>query len=241
MSKNVLIIEDNKAQAMHIAALARSVDEKIDIKFAENCGDAYKILMENTIDVFLVDIILEPQHRTDTSGLRLAKNIRSIEKYMFTPLIFITTLYDPEMYAYRDLNCLGYLEKPFDPNEAKRLIRLALNYSSKKESDGFLYFREDGVLYPIRISNIVYIQNNNHVLNIYLSNNDIFKIKYRTCKQFIDEANCDSLFQCNRSSIVNLNYVKSIDLTNRYVELYNNIHLTIGRAYLNDMRKVRVL
>ena len=149
MKKNVLIIEDNINQLRMLRKLVLETSENAVVYAEANSADAYKVLMENTIDVFLVDIILDTTKPGDTSGIKLVEKIRNIPKYMFTPVLFITSLEDPKNYAYTDLNCLGYVEKPFSVEKVKKLLQKALNYTTEKEKDITICFRRDGILYPI--------------------------------------------------------------------------------------------
>ena len=126
MKKSVLVIEDNPDQREMLKKLVLGIDERAVVHTAADVATAYKILMERTIDVFLVDIILDTSKPLDTSGIRLVERIRNVPKYMFTPVLFITSLEDATGYAYRDLNCLGYIEKPFSPEQVSGLVRKAL-------------------------------------------------------------------------------------------------------------------
>ncbi|MGN0155932.1 MAG: LytR/AlgR family response regulator transcription factor, partial [Lachnospiraceae bacterium] len=190
------------------------------VVYAEtNSADAYKVLMENTIDVFLVDIILDTTKPGDTSGIKLVEKIRNIPKYMFTPVLFITSLEDPKNYAYTDLNCLGYVEKPFSVEKVKKLLQKALNYTTEKEKDITICFRRDGILYPIHVKEIVYLESLNHIVNVHLSDGTLLEVPYMTCKQVLEEDSSDVLFQCSRNTVVNKEYVLNVDVTNRYITL----------------------
>ena len=149
MNKNILIIEDQKKQTDILEKIVQSIDANIRIYVAVNVAEAYKTAMEVTIDVFLIDIILDVTVPGDTSGIRFAKRVREVPKYRFTPMIFITSLEDPEIYAYKNIRCFGYIEKPFDPQYVKKLVEQALLYTTEKEVNSTLVFRKDGVLYPV--------------------------------------------------------------------------------------------
>ena len=45
----------------------------------------------------LLDIILDPRTSGDASGMKFADHIREVERYHFTPIIFITGLEDPSL------------------------------------------------------------------------------------------------------------------------------------------------
>ena len=64
----------------------------VEILTADNAASAYKIALDLTIDLFLVDIVLEPDIMRDSSGLKFVADMRQISKYGFTPVIFITSL-----------------------------------------------------------------------------------------------------------------------------------------------------
>lgn len=125
MKKAVLIVEDDANQLEVLRQIVEAADNSAEIYTAMDVASAYKILLTHTIDVFLVDIILDTSLRVDTSGIRLVEKLRTIPRYMFTPVIFVTSLEDPAMYAYTDLNCISYIEKPFDTSQVLRVVEKA--------------------------------------------------------------------------------------------------------------------
>lgn len=232
MKKAILIIEDDAEQLDMLKQLVIAVGANTEIYTADNVTSAYRILMEKTIDVFLADIILDTTKPGDTAGIRLVEKIRKIPKYMFTPVIFITSLEDPAMYAYTDLNCMGYIEKPFAPEQVVKLVIKALNYTTEREKEVSLTFRKDGILYPVKLNEIVYMESLNHIMYIHLLDGSILEIPYKTCKQVMQETDTNCLMQCNRSTLVNKKYVLSIDAPNRFLTLKDDLGmLDIGITY----------
>lgn len=90
MRKTVLIIEDDREQLNMLKQLVKEVNGDTEIFTAENVSQAYQLVMEKTIDVFLVDIMLDTEKPGDASGIRLVEKVRQMPKYYFTPVIFIT-------------------------------------------------------------------------------------------------------------------------------------------------------
>ncbi len=78
MEKHVLIVEDNKIQMEMLKKIVQEVNPGAVVYTAEDVNKAYQILLENTIDVFLVDIILDTTKPGDISGIKLVENIRGI-------------------------------------------------------------------------------------------------------------------------------------------------------------------
>ena len=74
---SVLILEDNRQILKVLEELVLSVsDEKV--YATDDVGEAYKIAMENSVDVFLLDIILYADKKGDTSGMQYAQSIRKL-------------------------------------------------------------------------------------------------------------------------------------------------------------------
>lgn len=219
MRRSVLIVEDNSVQLEMLKKLVSEVSADARVYTAGDIRTAYQTLIEKTVDVFLVDIILDTARPGDTSGIRLVEKIRTIPKYMFTPVLFVSSLEDATKYTYTDLNCLGYVEKPFAPEAVRKLLEKALHYTTVKDRDAALCFRKDGILYPVRVKEITYIENMNHEVTVNTVNGGALTVPYRPCKELLEEADTDSLIQCSRNVIVNKDHIYNIDIPNRYITL----------------------
>ena len=89
---NVLILEDKECNRN---ALEKIVLSCAGVENVYSCGkreEAFLSAVDNQIDLFLVDIILEPSNANDNSGIVFAESIRKLDKYRLTPIIFITVL-----------------------------------------------------------------------------------------------------------------------------------------------------
>lgn len=233
MKKIVLIVEDDIEQLNMLKHLVTTVSKNVAVYTATDAAQAYRQLMEKTVDVFLVDIILDTSTPGDTSGIRLVERLRKIPKYMFAPVIFVTSLEDPALYAYKNLNCLGYIEKPYDCDKVKQLVERALNHTTAREKETTLSFRKDGIFYPVRLREIAYMESQNHIMYIHMSDGAILDIPYKTCRQVLQEEDAgEQLLQCSRGILVNREYVLGIDSTNKFLILKNNLgRLDIGGRY----------
>lgn len=228
MEKKILILEDNNKSANLIRQLLQECDKNAKVYIEKNIDYAYALIMQNRIHLFIIDIILDTAQPGDTSGIKFVESVRNITKYKHTPVIFITALQDPEIYAYRELHCYGYIEKPFAVEQVKKLLKDALDYSAVDQKDTVLHFRKDGVLYPISCGEIIFAQSTNHQICFYLANGTKFTVHYKTCKQILEEAEYDEFIQCNRGTIINRKYIKNIDVTNGLITLDKNIKIDIG-------------
>lgn len=216
--RNVLIVEDNHCQREALIRIISEISEELNIYDACNTAQAYDIAMEKHIHLFLVDIILNPDKPDDVAGLKFAQRIRDVKEYMFTPLIFVTSLEDPKMCAYQDLHCYGYVEKPYAKEQVHKLVRDALQFPVHKEEDRVLYFRKDGIVYAKNLSEVIYIESSHHKITIHCKR-DTLEIPYKTIDKMLEEMNCDAFVKCSRSTIINKKCIDFIDYTNRYIKL----------------------
>ena len=126
--KEVLILEDKSETRKVLAGLVKEVHSDAVIYEAADEKTAYDIAMKRTIDLFLVDIILHPQQHDDVSGGEFAQNIRKVDKYLFTPILIITSMYDPKMCMYSSVHCYQFIEKPFDFEKVNKMKKFFEEY-----------------------------------------------------------------------------------------------------------------
>lgn len=229
--KTILILEDNARELERLVKIVSNMELELTIECASGLDEAYRIAMETTIDLFLLDIILKPRYAGDVSGVRFADNIRSVDRYRFTPIIFTTSLEDPELYAFSDIRCYSYIEKPYDPDEICAVIRDALNMRSEPFPMRNIYYKSDGILYKMRKDEITYIEISRKGRTFHTVSGDCF-LPYKSCKEILSELGSTDFVQCNRYTIVNRNYVNFVDTVNRYISLRDCSELLeIGTTY----------
>lgn len=218
MQRNILIVEDNEAHMNALLTIIKNLHQDVKVYCAANIEDAYSLALKYSIHLFLVDIILDTKNPGDVSGLKFATKMRGFVQYKYIPLVFITSLEDPKLFSYSELNCLGYIEKPFGVEQVRKVITKALEFPIKEDDDRFIHFRKDGITYSIYIRDIIYIQNSRRKIKIVCVNDEL-EIPYVTCKQILEELDSKSFVPCSRYCIVNRKYVVQTDYANRYVKL----------------------
>lgn len=230
--KNVLILEDDAAMQNTVEKILNEIDETLVVYKTDKLPEAYQIALEHTIGLFVVDIVIDRSARNDVSGLLYVEKIRAIEKYAFVPVVFITSLVDPELHAYRKLHCYGYLEKPLLIEEARKLLSQALKYQQSGPEEGTVYFRKDGLIYAVDKKDIVYIQSHGGRVAIRTVRDEL-TLYYRNCKQMLQTLDSDKFIQSSRSTIVNKSFIANIDPVNRIIHLIDGY----GRLEIGTMMK----
>lgn len=237
--KKILVLEDNPMTLEYIASLIQEIDIKNTIFMCSNIKDAYQHALEKDIDLFIIDVILDTSRPGDSSGLKFVDGIRKIERYVFTPVIFVTSLEDTKLYTYEKLHCYSFIEKPFDPNKLKELVMQCLNFPEIKQKRKTMYFRKDGIILVADREDIVYAECINHVLNVHTVQGDLLSIPYVTLKKFLADVDSDEFVQCSRSAVVNKRYIHNIDITNKVIRLKNKMGtVEIGIMYKKGLREI---
>lgn len=235
--KKVLILEDNSVARKHLEQIVYDIDVKSIVYSFDNIKDAYQCALEKTIDLFLIDIILDTRKPGDSSGLRFVENIRHINHYEFVPVVIITSLEDAKSYTYDTLHCYHFVEKPFDVESVKDIVRQCFRYPGNNKKARTLYLPNDGILLAVKLEHLVYAECRNHFLYIYTSNKDVLEIPYYTLKKLMDEADCSDIIQCRRNTVFNRKYIKNIDKANRIIQFKNGL----GRVEISIMYIKHVL
>lgn len=235
--KKILILEDKKENIDALTGIITEMDEDIKLYPTSRTEDAYQTALEKNIDVFLVDIVLKPEKLDDMSGMIFAESIRQVEKYRFTPIIFLTALCDPEMHAYKEIHCYGYLSKPYNKEKLTALLSEALTFEQHRDENRNVYLKKDGIFFAKKIQDIVYIKSSAGKMIVKTINDDL-EISYKSNNRIIKELDSDKFVKCNRSVIVNKDYIQSVDGTNRYIELKNGYGtLEIGTIMKKEFLK----
>lgn len=234
--KTILILEDNAREMERLVKIVREQGAENEVICAANLEQAYHMAMEKSVDLFLLDIILDPRTIGDASGMKFADHMREVERYHFTPIIFITGLEDPSLYAYSDVQCYSYIEKPYDAGKLSELIKETLAIPTGSSTSGRVYYRRDGMLLRLRKDDIVYIENGRPGRVIHTTTDERY-LPYKPVKDILKELDSDDFVQCNRFVIVNRNHVETIDSVNRYITFKNRadtveIGLTFKKGFL---------
>lgn len=217
--------------------IVRELDTKNTVFSFDNIKDAYQCAMERTIDLFLVDIILDTSNPGDTSGLRYVENIRRIEHYRFIPVIFVTSLEDTRSYTYENLHCYSFIEKPFDVNRVKQAVEQCLRFPGNIQNAKTLYFRRDGIIFAVDLEEIVYAESVNHIMHIHTKPGDVLKIPYITIKKLLEEADSLDMIQCSRNTVINKNFVHNVDIPNQIIQLKGDFgRVEIGIRFKKCMK-----
>lgn len=169
------------------------------------------------------DIVLLDIEMPGTDGLSVASQL--YRKNRKTLLLFITSHreYSTKGYEFR---AFRYVLKSEPDDFVKRNIQDAIN--EYKNYDFYITVSYKGEYAKILSAQIIYIEAFGHTITIHTADKSyIGKNKFKDICRLLEE---HGFVQCNKSYIVNMRYIKTIE-KNSCVNMTNEIKLPIGRKY----------
>ncbi|MBW9159128.1 LytR/AlgR family response regulator transcription factor [Clostridium tagluense] len=210
---NILIVEDDNTQRRNLKKMILEVDKTLLIYEAEDKDEALKISIDNTIDIFYIDIGLK-----NSSGLDLAIDLRKICKYEFSWIIFLTTHVEYITLAFKEVHCYDYILKPYNKQElidiSKRIILHEGNNSKTvMERKHVVFDLKDGVFVKIYVDDIFFIEVNIRTCTVHSKKGE-YEVKGLSLKQALKLTNSKDIIQSHKSFAVNINYISKIEKIN---------------------------
>lgn len=242
LKKRILIVDSDDRQIRRIVNIImksiREMNQKVEIRAAHTISEADTLLKEGDIDILILDTIYRGCKRGEFSGIDWVRRLRVTKKYQFLPVIFIASIEKPKEYAYKELNCLGFLPRVFETAHFYKVLEKALEYATYRDEENYILLRKQGVIYPIQIKEIVYVEWEHPYFHVHQENGEILSFPYKRISEFYEEANADCLIRCNRSILVNKLHILDVDFQKQHIILKNKEEkLTIGRVYMDMVKK----
>ena len=204
MSK-ILLVEDNPDAVKRIIRYINKIFAELDVISFPEAGDALQYAKANDISLFILDIQLE-----DYKGTNLAKQLRELPEYKYTPIIFETALAGEELSAYRDVKCYSFLVKPFGEEEFAAAFRDALGLSKQMNQQAkTIQIEQKQFILEYAAQDIAYIEAFGKKLVIHTISR-LSGIKEDTISGY-------TFVQCHKSYAVNKSHIEKIDKSGRKI------------------------
>lgn len=224
---NVMIVEDEINIALGLEGIIKSINQDIEATITGYAKEALEMANSKTYELFLLDIQLN-----DYSGFELAKEIRNIDKYKLTPIVFITAIPTKELLAFKQIHCYDYIVKPFSEKEVMDVLNTVINYGIKKEE--YISFNLKNFIYRVKIDDIIYFEVVQRKIKV-VTVKEQFELSHYTLSNLLDELT-DDFIRCHKGYIVNINYISSVDKANNCINLEEtDDKIPIGRKYKDTL------
>ncbi|MGO1367843.1 LytR/AlgR family response regulator transcription factor [Senegalia sp. (in: firmicutes)] len=231
MSK-ILIVEDNELIRKSIIKIIREIDDNIEVLFEEHAAKALQIAESSDIDIFILDIGLK-----DYSGIKLGHQLRNLNKYIITPIIFITSMVNEELEAFREVHSYAFITKPFEKEKVKKLLTPIIENIITNDKQNNLIIKQKEETLVISINEITYIESQLKRIYIYTLNEE-YEVKSYTLNKLMEELN-DDFIRVHRSCIINKNYITKIDRTNWVLHLKNiDLCIPVSKKYKEKLMEL---
>ncbi len=217
---HIAIVEDEiDAQKKLLSLLedySREKNISIETETFSN-GNAFLEAYKNQFDIVFLDI--EMPH---LSGMEVAKELRKIDKQVL--LVFVTNLYQMAKEGY-EVDALDFIVKPVNKASFQLKMERIMSRSQSNLSKSILIHMMDNQFSVIPTKDIFYVETSGHYI-IYHTTGGLLK-EYGTLKNAEKKIQDEiSFVRCNRSYLVNLQYVERIDKDILFIK---NDQLTISR------------
>lgn len=224
---NIMIVEDEINIALGLKSIIMTIKNDIDVIITGYAKEALEKSSQLTFDLFLLDI-----HLLDYSGFELARELREIEKYKLTPIVFITAIPTKELLAFKQIHCYDYIIKPFGVKEVVEVLSTIINYGIKIKE--YITFDLKNCMYRIKMDDIIYFESIQRKIKV-ITVREQFKLSHYTLNKLLDGLT-SNFIRCHKGFIVNINYISSLDKTNNCINLEGiKDIIPIGRKYKDDL------
>jgi two-component system LytT family response regulator len=229
----VLFVEDNQKQREYLLKCANKVNDELEIVGTGSLKEAIILAEEKNIEAFFIDIQL-----ADGNGIDLAKQIRKLTKYQFTPIIFITAMLTKEMEAFHNIHCYDYIIKPYSSKTIEKVMKSILkDYLYNTNDISYIKLNYKGLIQQINTNDIYYIEKRNRKIIIVTKYEEI-SYKCMTLNE-ISKDLPNSFIQSHQSFLINRKFIKKLDLINNIIGLENcNDLIPIGVSFKRGVVKL---
>lgn len=198
---------------------------------------------KDQINVYILDINFE----SETNGLFIARTIRENEPYAY--IIFLTAYIQHSMLIFKfRLKVFDFLVKPIAYSDLEECI-IALQHDFNNISERELPSLKKSIIlksgyqeYKIPVNQIIYVESFGPKLIIHMTDGQIES--YGTLKDIETMlGNITDIFaRSHKSYIVNLEFIKSIDIQNQEIVMLNGEKCLISRPqkkYFKEYQEIR--
>ena len=225
--------------------IIRSIRDCICIFYATSGSEALDIIRskKQIIDIFFIDVNLK-----EFGGYRLESEIRKMNRYKETPIIFITKV-SYNLIGFSDLSTYqaykkhNYISLPINDLDVQGIIGLYLDNIisekiNKESNNKTLVFKHSKGYIKLNIQRIIFIEVQNKCCKLHTSKGE-YLLKGISLNNLQLKINSDSFVKCHRSYILNINHISSIEKISKknWVAHFNNHNETcpISIAYGKDV------
>lgn len=236
MPKKILILEDDDNQLQRLEKIVCDEYPELEIFLASSYNDAVKILKRTgNFAFFMLDIDLgnDPAMK---DGLDFARYIRSMPEYEFVPIIYISSVSERALEAYKSTHCYEFIDKPYSDKDVVIAINKML--SMPEAAPEMLNIKGvNGSRLYLAMKDIIYIEAVKH--DLYINTTDSKYLSKSGGMKNIINMLPSNFIQCHRSFIVNTYFSMSYSLFDNTLSIKGiPTKIPVSRKYKDKFKKL---
>ncbi|WP_444647775.1 LytR/AlgR family response regulator transcription factor [Flavobacterium columnare] len=221
-----VIVEDSRLARNELKELIKSFPEIEVLGEAENVDAAYELINSLNPDLLFLDI-----NMPEKDGFELLEMLDDV------PITVFTTAFDEYALKSFEYNALDYLMKPVSPNRFSKAIdkvkqkleNKTVKNKQKVEISNQIFIKEGEKCWLLKVADIYLFEVEGNYTKVFF--NDQKAVLNKSLNQ-IEKKLPEDFFRANRNQIININYIKNIDLWfsgNLLVHLKDDQKIEISR------------
>ncbi|WP_039222648.1 LytR/AlgR family response regulator transcription factor [Clostridium novyi] len=206
---SILIVEDDEFQRASLKKMLESLNKTFNIYEASNALDAFNLAKDVEINLFLVDIELE-----ESTGLDLANKLRTVSKYKFTWIIFLTTHIEFLTEAFKKVHCYDFILKPYNKDKIVNMVKDIMEHDIKKDliksqRKKVTFEIASSIYIKVYVNEIIFIEVSINSVIVYTLKRN-YKLKRITLKKILSLIDEQNIVQSHKSFAINLKHINKI-------------------------------
>ena len=221
----IVICDDEELFTNRIEKCTRDFFDRHNIKVAIKCfNDSTGLIsdIQNQTNLFLLDVMMP-----GNSGLELASVIRDVQPDAY--IIFISNMEDAVFTSFKYAP-LRFIRKEFIDEELSEALNAFSSEFHSSENVIEVNTRKETIALPVKT--ITFVESDKHYIHIYTRLEE-YSIRGKL-SDYEEIFSYENIVHINQSYMVNLNYVKSYDISS--VILENDLKINIGRKYKKEFK-----
>lgn len=206
----IAIVEDDPAARMRIRECLDYISSENGVGFDISefpSGFSFIGQYKPEYDIVFMDIDMPGMNGMDT-----ARALRKMDSNVV--LIFVTNMAQYAISGY-EVDALDFILKPVNKYSFAVKVKRAIARTTKR-TDEYVPIKTDGGLHRVRITAIKYLEISGHYVIYHTTGGDY--AEYGTLKEVEAKINRPHFVRCNRSFLVNLRHVSSVNKDSVYVD-----------------------
>lgn len=179
-------------------------------------------------DFMIIDLLLDKNEK----GLDFIKEVQN----WFIPMI-VCTGYPEAEFMDEALKCgvKAFLSKPLDKAALTYEIKKLIKEIKQVEEKDFLLAKDKSILVKVPFAKIYKIEIDGNYSYVFTESGKKFLLKL-SLKKLLNMVDPTNFIRCHRSTVINMNFVKRLDIQNNKIGLSNGEEVDLGNTFKSDVK-----